>query len=155
MGSETQQVDINGNLHNNSSNTTDLIGEHSEQIMSIGDARIAVTIGKDEDTIELCRGLRFLIDDTDSEAVLAYEITKPNKLFNVFNGEGVFRFILHEVNLESGDNKELRIANYADWHPPIHSDSNHVDCDIELAEIVQAAIEESEIPPDDDKEVWL
>ena len=75
-----------------------LIGEKAESIISIGDARIAVTIGKDKDTNKLRRGQRFLIDDMDSDDVLAYQITKPNKLYSVFDGEGVFRFILNEVN---------------------------------------------------------
>lgn len=132
-----------------------LIGEKNAQIMAIGDARIAVTIGKDEDTIELARGLRFLIDDTDSESVLAYQITKPNKMFNVYNGKGVFRFILNEVQLTDADNKELRIADYSKWHPSTVSDSDHRDSEYTVAQIVEAATSEAAIPPDDDKEVWL
>lgn len=132
-----------------------LIGEFSEDMMSVGDARIAVTIGKDEDTIELSRGLRFLIDDTDSEAVLAYRITKPNKLFNVFNGSGVFKFILNEVALTDEDNKQLRIADYSKWKPAIELDGDHEDSDLTIAEIVEAAKNEASIPPSDDKEVWL
>lgn len=124
-------------------------------MITIGDARIAVTIGKDSDTIELARGLRFLIDDTDSEAVLAYQITKPNKLFNVFNGKGVFRFILNEVQLTDNDNKELRIADYYNWHPEMATDSDHVDSDYTVAQIVSAAQEAAAETPDDDKEVWL
>ena len=132
-----------------------LIGEKPRELLTIGDARIAVTVGKDEDTVELARGLRFLIDDTDSEAVLAYQITKPNKMFNVFNGKGVFRFILNEVQLTADDNKELRIADYTKWHPPVELDSDHRDSDYTVAEIVSAAIAEADTPPDDDKEVWL
>lgn len=89
-----------------------LIGEKSENMMSIGDARIAITISKDSDTAEIVRGKRFLVDDDDAEIPLAYQVTKPNKLFNIYNGEGVFRFILNEVNLTSNDNIELRIADY-------------------------------------------
>lgn len=94
-----------------------LIGEKQKQLITIGDARIAVTIGKDKDTNCLCRGMRFLIDDADSESVLAYQITKPNKLFNVYDGKGVFRFILNEVNVTDNDNLELRIADYHNWEP--------------------------------------
>lgn len=132
-----------------------LIGEKSEDMMTIGDSRMAVTIGKDSETTELCRGLRFLIDDTDSDSVTAYQITKSNKLFNQFNGSGVFRFILNEVQLQDGDNKELRIADYSTWTPPIPHDSDHVDSTATVAEIVSAAIEEAATPPDDDKGVWL
>lgn len=89
-----------------------LIGEKTTDIMSIGDARIAITIGKDKDTIELKRGKRFLVDDLSSETPLAYQITKPNKLYNVYNNEGVFRFILNEVNITDDDNIELLIADY-------------------------------------------
>lgn len=132
-----------------------LIGEKTKEFMTIGDARIAVTIGKDQDTIELERGLRFLIDDTDSEAVLAYQITKPNKMYNVFNGKGVFRFILNEVQLTSEDNKQLRIADFSKWKPSMQLDSDHKDSEYTVAEIVSMATEEAAQPPDDDKEVWL
>lgn len=89
-----------------------LIGEKNEDMMAIGDARVAVTVGKDSDTIELDRGKRFLIDDADSDAVLAYQITKPNKLYNIYDNKGVFRFILNEVNRTDNDNIELRVADY-------------------------------------------
>ena len=42
----------------------------------------------------------------------AYQITKSNKLFNVYNGEGVFRFILNEVQLTKDDDVVKRIADY-------------------------------------------
>ena len=132
-----------------------LIGEKASEMMSIGDARIAITIGKDPETTELSRGLRFLIDDTDSESVLAYQITKPNKLFNVYNGKGVFKFILNEVNLTDADNKTLRIADYTTWHPTTELDSDHVDSDFTVAEIVSAAKEAAQKDRDDNKEVWI
>lgn len=94
-----------------------LIGEKAGDMMAIGDARVALTIGKDADTDKLNRGRRFLIDDMDTEEVLAYQITKPNKLFHVYNGKGVFRFILNEVNLTDDDNVEERIADYYSWKP--------------------------------------
>ena len=94
-----------------------LIGEKTAEMMTIGDARIAITLGKDKDTNKLVRGMRFLVDDLDTPQVLAYQITKPNKLFNVYDGEGVFRFILNEVNLTDNDNVELRIADYYSWMP--------------------------------------
>lgn len=94
-----------------------LIGEKSNNIMAIGDARIAVTVGKDIETCKLNRGYRFIIDDLDSGAPLAYQITKPNKLYNIYDNKGVFRFILNEVNRTDNDNLELRIADYYNWHP--------------------------------------
>ena len=110
-----------------------------ESIISIGDARIAVTIGKDKDTNKLVRGMRFLIDDMDSTQVLAYQITKPNKLYSVYDGEGVFRFILNEVNLTDNDNVELRIADYYSWVPK----KNRVPSDVQTGETVEEVVQES------------
>lgn len=133
-----------------------LIGEFAERMLSIGDARIAVTVGKDEDTNELCRGFRFLIDDTDSNTTLAYQITKPNKLFNVFEGKGVYKFILNEVVLTKDDNTDLRIADYNNWMPPRETDGDHVNSEETVDEIVNAAIQRvEESPPQDNKKVWL
>jgi len=115
-----------------------LIGEKSSDLMSIGDARIAITLAKDEDTNKLNRGKRFLVDDLDSDRVLAYQITKPNKLYNVYNGNGVFRFILNEVNLTDDDNIELRIADFFNWSKPNH-DNGHKDKDKTLEEIIESA----------------
>lgn len=88
-----------------------LIGERTMDMMSIGDARFALTIGKDKDTQKLKRGMRFLIDDPDAEATSAFEITKPNRLFNIFDGKGVYRFILNEVNTTDNDSQEEQIAD--------------------------------------------
>ena len=135
-----------------------LIGERTEDIMAIGDARIAVTIGKDKDTNKLRRGDRFLIDDADSEDVLAYEITKPNKLFNVYNGHGVFRFIMNEVNLTDADNVELRIADYYNWTPKVPAiKPERKNEGKTVAEIVKEATRRQESEPETVEEsgVWL
>ena len=116
-----------------------LIGEKTSDMMTIGDARIAVTIGKDSDTNKLVRGMRFLIDDMDSTQVLAYQITKPNKLYSVYDGEGVFRFILNEVNLTDNDNVELRIADYYSWVPK----KNRIPSDVQTGETVEEIVQES------------
>lgn len=94
-----------------------LIGERQEDMLAVGDARMSVTIGKDSETVRINRGRRFLIDDMGSEEVLAYEVTKPNKMFNVFNGKGVFRFIMGESEVTDLDNTEERIADYYGWKP--------------------------------------
>ena len=132
-----------------------LIGEYTEDIMAIGDARIALTIAKDKDTIELCRGARFLVDDPDTDKPLAYQITKPNKLFNVFNGEGVFKFILNEVQLTKEDNVELRIADYTSWKPSIPKDGDHIDSDLTIGQIVDAATAKANEKPDNNKKGWI
>lgn len=96
-----------------------MIGEKQEDMISVGDARIAVIVPKDSDTVKLRRGNRFLIDDLDTDEVLAYEITKPNRFYNNFNGEGIFRYILKEVNITDNDNIELRVADY--YQPPMNT----------------------------------
>jgi hypothetical protein len=110
-----------------------LIGEKEKEVITIGDSRMAITIGKDSETEKLKRGARFLIDDEDAESVMAFQITKPNKMFNVFNGRGVYRFILNEVNVTDNDNTELRIADYYNWHPKkerIESDVKRTEPDL-------------------------
>lgn len=134
-----------------------LIGEKSGEMMAIGDARIAVTIGKDYDTNRLSRGKRFLIDDMDSNDVLAYQITKPNKLFNVYNGKGVFRFILNEVNLTDDDNVDARIADYYSWKPRVETSKSDVQVSDTLEKIVTNAREKEENAPEEIERsgVWL
>ena len=97
--------------------TNYLTGETPGDIITTGASRVAITIGKDSETSQINRGRRFLIDDMDSKDVLAYEVTKTNKMFNVFNGAGVFRFILSETDVTDYDNKEKRIADYYGWEP--------------------------------------
>lgn len=136
-----------------------LIGEATsryENLMVIGDARIAVTVGKDKDTLELNRGLRFLIDDSDVDRPLAYQITKANRFFNLYEGEGVFRFILNEVVLTENDNISERIGDYNSWMPVRELDGDHRDSDCTVAEIVEQAIDNvEENPPQGGKEEWL
>ena len=154
-------IDNNGNVIGRwcvvEDGTKYLIGEKSSDIMSIGDARIAVTIGKDSDTNKLHRGHRFLIDDMDSCEVLAYEITKPNKLFNVYNGKGVFRFIMNEVNLTDNDNVDARIADYYSWKPEPDTYESDIKVDNTLEEIVNDAKDAHVTAPETIKqsEVWI
>lgn len=89
-----------------------LIGETSQAMMTVGNARIAVTVGRDDETVNINRGMRFIIDDPDTSEPLAYQVTKPNKMFNVYNGKGIIRFIMNEVSSTELDNMELRIADY-------------------------------------------
>lgn len=134
-----------------------LIGEREETTMSIGDARMAVTIGKDSETSQINRGRRFLIDDMDSKDVLAFEVTKPNKMFNVFNGKGVFRFIMGESNLTDNDNPTLRIADYYSWKPRTERITSDTKTDATFEEIKAEAVKKEEAAPQEVKEsgVWL
>lgn len=96
-----------------------LTGEYGDNdfVLNRGDTRLALTVAKDAQTICLDRENRFLIDDYDSENVLAYRLTKPFKLGGTFNGVGVLRFVLQECNTEDTDNFELHIANYYKYFP--------------------------------------
>lgn len=134
-----------------------LIGEREEDTMSIGDARMAVTIGKDQETSQISRGKRFLIDDMDSKDVLAFEVTKPNKMFNVFNGKGVFRFIMGETNLTDNDNTKLRIADYYGWKPKSERPVPDTKTEATFEEIVSEVIERDKAEPEEIEKsgVWL
>ncbi len=134
-----------------------LIGEKNTQMMAIGDARVALTIGKDEETQHLKRGRRFLLDDLDSEEVLAYQITKPNRLYRVYNGAGAYRFILNEVQSVDADNKELRIADYYNWHPAYKKPESDIVTDDSYGDIIDNAVYNHEHKEEniEEKGVWL
>ena len=132
-----------------------LIGEKVTSLMTVGDSRIAITVGKDDETIELGRGHRFLVDDELVEQPSVYQITKANRFFNTTNCDGVFRFILTEVALTHEDNIEQRIADYTKWTPDKALDSDHTDSDMSIVEIVQEATEKMQLPQDDRKKGWL
>lgn len=96
-----------------------LTGEYEDRnfVVTRGDSRIAVTIARNEHTAKLGRRNRFLIDDPESLQVIAYSLTKPLKLNNVFNNNGVYKFVLQEVNSTDDDNFELMIADYYKHFP--------------------------------------
>ena len=85
--------------------------------MTRGDSRIAVTIARNKDTVKLNRHNRFLIDDPASPHMLAYQLTKPLKLGMSFGEDGVYKFVLQEVNTTDDDNQEERIADYYKHFP--------------------------------------
>lgn len=96
-----------------------LTGEYGDRnfVAERGDSRVAVTMARDEYTALLGRENRFLIDDPSSKNVLAYQLTKPFKLGNVYGKNGVVSFVLTECNTEDTDNLEERIANYYRYFP--------------------------------------
>lgn len=95
------------------------IYEDRDFFITRGDSRLGLIITKNIHTSKLSRGQRFLIDDPESETMLAYELTKPFKLGGVFNGEGIFKFVLQEVNTTDDDNQELRVADYYQHFPKV------------------------------------
>ena len=110
-----------------------LTGQYEDRdfIVTRGDSRLGMIIAKNEFTTKMKRGCRFLIDDADSELMLAYELTKPFKLGSVFNGAGVFKFVLQEVNTTDDDNQDLRIADYYKYFPRQELDATTSDTEID------------------------
>lgn len=76
-----------------------------------------MTIARNAMTVKFGRERRFLIDDPESALMLAYQLTKPFKLGGTFNNQGVFKFVLQEVNTTDDDNQELCIADYYKYFP--------------------------------------
>lgn len=91
-----------------------LTGEYEDRnfIVTRGDSRIAVTLARNKHTVKLGRENRFLIDDPDTGFMLAYQLTKPLKMGWTYNQQGVFKFVMQEVQTTANDNTELGIADY-------------------------------------------
>lgn len=91
-----------------------LTGEYEDRnfVITRGDSRVALSIGRNAITVRLGRENRFLIDDDDSPLKLAYLLTKPLKLGGSFMGHGILKFVLQEVVTTDYDNQELGIADY-------------------------------------------
>lgn len=104
-------------------NKTDLTGEYEDKdyAMARGDSRISVQISRDADTAKFNRTMRFLIDDPLSSHPLAYTLSKPLKLGWHYASdkdyEGVYKFVLQEVETTDDDNQELMIADYYKHFP--------------------------------------
>ena len=97
--------------------TGETMSSYNENGLVLGDTRIAVLLARDSYSVKLNRDCRFLIDDPDSDSVLAYRLTKPFKIGGVYGGNGVVSFVMTEVNTEDDDNFELRIADYYKHFP--------------------------------------
>lgn len=100
-----------------------LTGEYEDRnfIVTRGDSRISMTIGKNKHTTKFGREQRFLIDDPDSGEKLAYLLTKPLKVGKTYNGSGIYSFVLQEVVSTDDDNMELGIADYYKHFPKVTS----------------------------------
>lgn len=124
-----------------------LTGEFEDRnfIVSRGDSRIAVTLAKNKKTVALDRTNRFLIDDPESRLKLAYTLSKPLKLGGSFNGFGVYKFVLQEVNSSEDDNFFLGIADYFK-HFPKETTVDHCP---------KVIIDPDDEETDDGREVWI
>lgn len=110
-------------MHNNL-NTTDLTGEYEDRnfIVTRGDSRISMQLARNAETVRLGRSNRFIIDDPDSPAPLAYALTKPLKLGWTYQDRGIFKFVLQETATTEYDNLEEQIADYYRHFPKPGSD---------------------------------
>lgn len=107
------------NSSHSNQNKTDMSGEFEDRqfVVTRPDSRISLTIARNEDTVKFSRLNRFLIDDDDSPLKLSYQLTKPVKFGGVYNHQGVFKFVLQEVNSTADDNHQLGIADYYKFFP--------------------------------------
>ena len=125
-------VDVDGEIHQQwciiEDGTKYLIGEYEDRnfVVTRGDSRIAMTIGKSKDTAKFCRESRFLIDDPESQTKLSYLLTKPLKIGLVYNSDGVYSFVLQEVVSTDDDNHELGIADYYKYFPKESSQDTNI-----------------------------
>lgn len=103
-----------------------LTGEYEDKnfIVTRGDARIAMTISRNQHTVKFSRNRRFLIDDPDAPEKAAYLLTKPLKVGKTYNGAGVYSFVLQEVVSTDDDNIELGIADYYKHFPRTEADAS-------------------------------
>lgn len=92
-----------------------------------GDTRLSVTISRTEDALRLDRTTRFIIDDPDCHEHLAYVLTKPLRMGSVFNSNGVFTFIMQEVETTDDDNLDLLVADYYKYYPRESTDGSNSD----------------------------
>lgn len=107
----------------------DLTGEYEDKqyVVTRGDTRMYLWLPRNEETAKLTRQNRFLIDDPDSPNIMAYQLTKPLKAGFVFNGHGIYKFVLQEVATTDNDNLELMIPDYYlhfPKDPPVDSVEN-------------------------------
>lgn len=91
--------------------------EDRHYIVSRGDSRLQMTIAITDKTRLFGRQNRFLIDDPRSSKMMAYTLSKPFKLGGSYNGQGVYKFVLQEVQSTDDDNSALRIADYYRYYP--------------------------------------
>ena len=108
-----------------------------------GDSRIAIHIGRNEDTVKLGRQNRFLVDDPDHEHKLAYALTKPLRFGHTYNNKGIYSFVCQEVVATDDDNQELGIADYY----------KHFPREQEVEEIAPTVEDKYEQKPE--RKVWL
>ena len=86
-----------------------------------------------------------MIDDPDSTDKLAYLLTKPLKTGKLYQGEGVYSFVLQEVVSTDDDNIFLGISDYYKHFPK----------EATVDPSVRIKINPDNTTPDTGKKVWL
>lgn len=76
--------------------------------------------------------------------MMAYTLSKPFKLGGSYNGEGVYKFVLQEVQSTDDDNQALRIADYYKYYP------KDVTVDVGSPEIINP-----DVTNENGRKVWL
>lgn len=96
-----------------------LTGEAEDRnfVVTRGDSRIAIQLSRNSYTALLDRESRFLVDDPNTPHKLAYQLTKPLKVGNLYRSGGIYKFVLQEVTSTEYDNHELGIADYYRYYP--------------------------------------
>lgn len=89
-------------------------------IVTRGDARIAITISRNQHTRKFNRTCRFLVDDSGSDSLLSFDLSKPLKVGHTYNDKGIYQFVLSESNSSTLDNMELGVADYYKYFPLEH-----------------------------------
>lgn len=117
-------IDKDGTIREQWCNVEDgtkyLTGDYEDRdfFTTRGDSRIAVTLPRNEHTKNLGRENRFLIDDINNgNEMLSFILSKPLKVGHAYDeNNGVYKFVLHEVNSTNDDNFELGIADYYKYY---------------------------------------
>lgn len=94
-----------------------LVGETRKDIITVGSSRMSVTVAKDNETTQIHRGTRFLIDDADANSTIAYEITKIDRVTGLLDGNGIYKFLVVETNVREGDDVVYMIPDNSVYQP--------------------------------------
>ena len=86
-------------------------------ISEVGDTRIALSISRNEHTAKMVRQTRILVDDPLSDRKMAFDLTKPLKVGNRYNEDGIYKFVLSECDTTDYDNFDLMIPDYYKYFP--------------------------------------
>lgn len=109
-------------------------------IVTRGDARIAIMISRNQFTKRFNRKSRFLIDDSGSDNLLSFDLSKPLKVGHTYNDKGIYQFVLSESNSSQYDNMELGIADYYQFFPREDGDDVPDDTDAPATENTERRI---------------